>query len=280
MAKGVYDGNPESFDHLIKEGYEFDLSRYLNEGWNIFRSYGWGFFIFAIVAMFTGILVGQIPFFGGFAQVALAGIFTAGMYMVARRIDHGLEVEFGDFFKGFDDSRQIALAKIVMALIMGLLMSVLGGAAAGYGFLSGAFDGMISSLNHIDSPFELIGIFTSPHIILILLAVLVGAMVVSVIYQFTIPFISFGRLSFWPAMETSRKVIMKHFWNFFLLSLIFGAISILGLMVFGVGIFAAQGIATCVMYAAFKDIAMEGEIRIPEEEHVEGESPEDGNGEG
>lgn len=276
MAKELYDGNPESFDHLINDGYDFDLSRYLNEGWNIFRSYGWGFFTFSIVATFIGILVGQIPFFGGFAQVALAGIFTAGMFMVARRIDHGLEVEFGDFFKGFDDSGQIALAKIVTAFIMGLLMSVLGGAAVGYGFLTGAFDGMLSGLNHIDSPMELIGILASPHVILIILAVMISAMVVSVVYQFTIPFIAFGRLSFWPAMETSRKVIMKHFWNFFLLSLIFGAISILGLMVFGVGIFAAQGIAVCIMYAAFKDIAMGGEISIPEEDHTDEQTGEDG----
>ncbi len=78
----------------------------------------------------------------------------------------------------------------------------------------------------------------------------------AVAYGFVVPFIIFGRLEFWPAMETSRKVITKQWGQFFLLALVGVGIFLLGALALGIGIIVAVPVVACIYYAAFEDIIM------------------------
>ena len=78
----------------------------------------------------------------------------------------------------------------------------------------------------------------------------------AVALHFTVPFIVLARLEFWPAIDTSRKVITKQWLNFFLLALVGGLILIGGVIAFGIGIFVAYPVVMCISYAAFEDVVL------------------------
>src|SRR5881396_2573755 len=61
-------------------------------------------------------------------------------------------------------------------------------------------------------------------------------------------------LEFWPAMELSRKVVKKHWWQCFGLLLLAGLVGLLGLLGCGVGIFFTMPIAVGATVYAYLDI--------------------------
>ena len=61
-------------------------------------------------------------------------------------------------------------------------------------------------------------------------------------------------LEFWPAMELSRKVVTKHWWQCFGLLLLAGLVGLLGLLGCGVGIFFTMPIAVGATVYAYLDI--------------------------
>ncbi len=87
---------------------------------------------------------------------------------------------------------------------------------------------------------------------LILLAV--PGIYLAVAYGLWIPLIIFGRLSFWNAMETSRKIITQNWWNFLLMALVAIGFILLGVIALVVGLLAAIPIIVCIYYAAYEDI--------------------------
>ena len=75
-----------------------------------------------------------------------------------------------------------------------------------------------------------------------------------VAYYFAPFFVIFGKMDFWEAMETSRKLIHREWFSILGLIIIMGIINILGVMAFGVGILFTLPVTFCAMYAAFDDI--------------------------
>ena len=255
MATPTYNGNPESYRPLIESGYNFDLNKYLNKGWSIFTQQFGGFFGFSILAYFITLIGAVIPLVGGFISIAFQGILYGGFFLVAHKISRGDRFEFGDFFKGFDDFLQLGLGNIVKTLIIALpAILIVIGMIAVFGlsamFLEG--DGTQAL-----APGMLVGVF------LLMLPVVY----LSVAYSFTIPLIILGRLEFWPAMETSRKIISKRWGNFFVMYLLFVGIYLIGMLMLFIGIFAAMALVYCIQYAAYEDIA--GRISESEDQRID-----------
>src|SRR5436190_18031884 len=61
-------------------------------------------------------------------------------------------------------------------------------------------------------------------------------------------------LEFWPAMELSRRVVTKHWWECFGLLLLAGLVGLLGLLGCLVGIFFTMPIAVGAIVYAYLDI--------------------------
>lgn len=95
-----------------------------------------------------------------------------------------------------------------------------------------------------------VGVF----IVIGLICLLVPGIYLAIAYAFWIPFIIFHRLNFWNAMEVSRKIITKEWWNFLLMGLVALGFLILGVIALGVGVLAAVPIIACMYYAAYEDI--------------------------
>jgi len=62
------------------------------------------------------------------------------------------------------------------------------------------------------------------------------------------------RLEFWPAMELSRKVVSKHWWQVFGLLLVSLLVMLAGVLACGVGLFVAMPIVMAATVCAYEDI--------------------------
>jgi hypothetical protein len=69
------------------------------------------------------------------------------------------------------------------------------------------------------------------------------------------------RLEFWPAMELTRKVVTRHWWQVFGFALVCALVLICGMLLCVIGVFIAMPIVKAAMVYAYEDIF--GEQPVP-----------------
>ena len=62
------------------------------------------------------------------------------------------------------------------------------------------------------------------------------------------------RMEFWQAMETSRKIVTKNWFAFFVFALLLGLINLLGIIALGVGLLVSAPVTACAAAIAYKEI--------------------------
>ncbi len=89
-------------------------------------------------------------------------------------------------------------------------------------------------------------------IVLGMFLLVIPGIFLAVSYSLVIPFMVIAKFDYWDAMEASRKLIARNFWN--MLGLIMGIIlmNFLGLMIFGFGIFISLPLSYLMLYATFR----------------------------
>ena len=117
--------DPKTFDKLINEGYEVDPSKYLKEGWEIFKSRAGEFIVFTVIIAAVTALFSKINFIGSLATTAVVPPLYAGFIIVIFMLFKGREVQFSDFFKGFNYFLPLFLASLVMSILITLGMILL-----------------------------------------------------------------------------------------------------------------------------------------------------------
>jgi len=88
----------------------------------------------------------------------------------------------------------------------------------------------------------------------LLLCVLPGIYLLVVWWMFVPLLILDKGLEFWPAMELSRKVVTRHWWQCFGIFLLAGFVGLLGALACGVGVFFTLPIAVGATVYAYEDI--------------------------
>jgi hypothetical protein len=86
------------------------------------------------------------------------------------------------------------------------------------------------------------------------IALLVPGIYLSVAYIFAPLFIVFGKMGFYEAMETSRRLVHKEWFNIFIFLIVLLLLNLLGLMAFGIGLVFTIPITFCAIYVAFDEI--------------------------
>jgi hypothetical protein len=86
------------------------------------------------------------------------------------------------------------------------------------------------------------------------LCILPGIFLFVIWWLFTPLLILDKKLDFWPAMECSRMVVMKHWWQCFALLLLWFLVSVAGVLACVVGLFVTMPIATGAVVYAYEDI--------------------------
>ncbi|MFZ6050708.1 DUF2189 domain-containing protein [Halocola ammonii] len=219
-----------SLRDLIDNGYEFDFAYAIERAFAIWQKDIVGFSLYALLSA-------VIIFFSIFTLVGpllLGGPLMAGYIVVANKIARGEDHEFGDFFGGFQYFKELLVHYLILIafFLVPAVILIVGN------ILSTA---LISEIFIIFLPFGYLLFF-------------VLAIFVATVYLLAMPFIVIGKMRSWPAMEASRKVVMKNFWWFLLLSIVAGFIAEAGIIAFGIGIFVTMSLQYLIYFAAYEKI--------------------------
>ncbi|MDR2011251.1 MAG: hypothetical protein LBQ22_12300 [Bacteroidales bacterium] len=201
------DNNNKALQDLINNGYEFNISKYIRDGYDLFMKnmgsfIGYFFIIVAIMGISSSIVFLSVP------ASLVSPVFVAGIFIVANEVMRGRRPDFSMFFKGFNFFIPLLLVSLVSSILitLGLILLIIPG------------------------------------------------IYLSVGYLFSNLFVVFLGYDFWDAMEASRKIITKKWWSVFGFVLLIGLINILGLLIFGIGIFFTAPATYCMIFCAFEDV--------------------------
>ncbi|MEM6802664.1 MAG: hypothetical protein AAF696_14745 [Bacteroidota bacterium] len=290
----IYDGNPQDYQPLIQEGYDFNLGRYLRRGWDIFTSNSGGFigyvFIFFLILFAMNLLIAELNFNSTVIAFVLGQIgslitasLAAGFIIVAHKVSKEKEHDFGSFFEGFQDAIQLWLGNLVSSIIASipiLLGVYLGASEYAFEWFSMLQDpaSLAENMNTIMDQFMLAGskiaMFGGLGFILYV--------ILNALFSFTQHNIIFGRMKFWDAMETSRKIISQKVLQMVLMWMVLffsyvAALILVGSIAsatgsFGMGLISGLfiiigsaiffGYVYCVQYAAYEDIVFDNVMSI------------------
>lgn len=217
-----------------------DAMGYIRRSYELYKANFGPLFIATLVVIAIIGASGSIP--GGFL---LTGIMHAGLYWFFLKWIRGSKAELGDTFAGFQrQPGQLILAGLVMGIVPMIVIFIVG-----LPFFIPLFASIIGSASTGTDPGNLLA-----HLgWLGCLGMGIGCLValgLYVLWMFAYPLVIDKGLKFWPAMELSRKVVMKSFFGYLWLNILCGLVALLGVLACIVGvIFVAPVCAGAIAYA-------------------------------
>ncbi len=221
-------------EELASYGYDFRVTDYIKQGFDIFGKYPGGLIIFSFLFLLFSFLIGLVPGLSLITAFTISPALTAGAYIVAQKVDKNKDYSFNNFFDGFKHFVPLMLASLVMLLIVFIITLI---------FLLPGLYVYFSS-----------GGIATPTVLLLCLLGLIPLIYLSLCYTFTGFHIVFNGFQFWDALESSRKVISKRWGSMFLFSLLLTLMNILGLICLVIGLLVTVPVSYGALYAAFDDI--------------------------
>ena len=246
-APPPYPAQPGLGEDIFTRDYDLDIGRCVGDAWNLLKNnfgmiFG-GVAIFMLIQIFISVLA-RIPLVGlvfTLGNLIITGPLMGGVYYFFLKAIRRQPAEIGDVFSGFRLAfGQLLLGYLVMAILIGL--STLPGIAIM------AFPIYMMIRHH------------APDAVPILLAVLgfivamVPAIYLTISWMFSLPLIIDKQIDFWAAMGASRKMVGKHWWLVFGLSLVCGLINIAGMLACCVGIFISLPVVFGAKMYAYESI--------------------------
>ena len=230
--------------HINNQEYSVNIGQYFSRGWEIFAQYPLGFIGFPGVVSIILTTFNKIPDpLGSIINLILTPVLWAGFSIVALLIAKKRPFDFSDFFRGFNQFLQIFLVDLVRNILVGICLLPIFLFFYFFFYLNAA--DLSSSANNITF---VIGI-------LLVLSGVFLSIYLSIAYQFSSLFVIEKKLSFWSALEASRKLISQKWFSFLLLNLLFSLVCIIPLLItFGLGAVVITPLGECIMVAAFEDI--------------------------
>ena len=268
------DGN------FLERDYELDIGGCVTRGWEVFKTNLGPLFacslIVEIIAMVFGggsnaLLTLVLPrswfaseiFHQGFnlfstALVAVVvGPLMGGLYHVFLQAGRGRPVEVGEVFLGFQKNfKQLFLGYLAVALLVGVCLIP-------YNVVNDLkVLPLVEQMQHtppteVQNLLPQIGsafVATLP----ILLLCLIPVTYLSVNLQFTLPLIVDKEMEFLPAMKASWKMVHKHWWHVFGLTVVVGLVSVAGILGCCIGIIFTLPIGIATMLTAYETIFAAG----------------------
>ncbi len=268
---------PSSTDFLERD-YELDIGVCISKGWELFKE-NFGTLFVACLIMFAV----QIGFFVGLglvmaplnkilmhapvaAQVlvrflipvvtsVVVGPMSGGVYLVFLKKIRRQETGVGDVFAGF----QYAFAQLYLgALAVGLIT---GACMLPFQYVWQAKAGvLLEQMQHMQSdptgmqsllP-QLMSAFGGALPVLLICVVPVTFLAIS--FFFTLPLIIDKQMDFATAMKTSWKMVMKHWWHVFGLTVLSGLLSLLGAFACCVGLLFTVPIGIAALMFGYETI--------------------------
>lgn len=255
-------GNGKSLETVLSEGYSFNMGDYISGAFKQFGNDAGSYIGFTILYFVISMVIGAIPFVGTIAGLIVNPPILVGIYIFARLHKKGSVRSFNNFFDGFKGNWiQYALQSFVTGLIVALAVFVV---IAPF-FLTTIIElvGNADRLENMQDQEELqafmLTLLTGKILLGILLAMLVGS-AIAVLYVFAPMFIAFRGMTFWDAMEASRKVVSKNYVQFLIMMIVLMLIGFVGVLLCCVGLLVAMPVIYIAIYLAFEEIMGSGDV--------------------
>jgi Protein of unknown function (DUF975)/GYF domain 2 len=269
-AKPQMSGTPPAFARSTgsanwdQRDYDLDIGGCISRGWNLVKeNFGLLFVAALIFALIEGFIaaLGSIPIIGpifSIVNLVIAGPLMGGLYYVFIQTVRNQPATVGDVFAGFRKSfGQLFLGHIVPALLMGLCFLP---------FLIVLIIELLPLVGHMQNgqsadPQAIANALSKTSLLLIFasfLVCLIPTIYFQICWWFTLPLIIDKEMDFWTAMGTSRKMVRKHWWLVFGLTILIGLINVAGLCACCIGALFTAPICFAAMMFAYETIFSEG----------------------
>ncbi|MEM6714753.1 MAG: hypothetical protein AAF827_01390 [Cyanobacteria bacterium P01_D01_bin.6] len=209
-----------SFD-ISDRDYDFKLGEYIGRGWEIFKT--------------------NALFFIGFTLITFVGLGILSALLPAPLGSGNLE----DGQAGLGIVGNILLNLLIPGIYM-VAFQIARNRPTAFGDF---FQGFNRAL-----PILVLALVSGLLVVVASLCLILPGIYLAVSYMFSLPLLLDKNLDFWPAMETSRKLITKKWFSFFGFAIVLGLINIGGLLLIGIGFFVTFPLTICATVAAYEDI--------------------------
>jgi hypothetical protein len=239
-------------DELLTHGYEFNMGKYMSDGWDLFKKGAGNYIGFTIVFFVLVMVMALIPFVNLLVSV-FEYVLIAGIFIYSRNLinDKG---EFSNFFEGFNSFGQILLFMLVLLVFMIPAIAVFLIYITPEGFLNSAINGFKDAEHMAEQLLETFQNRTG-SIIFLSVALLLYTLYIYISYSFTLILIVDRNMQYWDAMELSRKIVAKNFFSFFGMYILLSLIMFFGvLFTCGLGALVAIPYMNTVVFSAYNNI--------------------------
>lgn len=222
----------KSLEDLSNGDYKVDLSKYINQAFEIFKQ-EWALFGAYTFVMILLVALSIITIIG---PLLITFPLTAGYHIACKKIKAGEPLAFSDFFGGFSkfgDFAVLMLVQIAIIIVPSLLIALfplLGEIAGDAGIVFVLVGGVLQLLFYL-----VIVAFTA-------------------LTYFCIPLILFGDLTATQALKYSFRIAKHQFWWIILISLLAGIFAQIGLIACFVGLFFTASFTEIFRFLTYDDV--------------------------
>jgi hypothetical protein len=259
LAEGVTNlgGSSEGMvteAELLARDYDVDIGGAVSKGWETFKANSGvmiGGSLIAYLGMMSGSLINllRIPLIGIIIGLFISPPFRAGLWLLYVKSNRRGSADINDVFRGFGPRYwQIFLVALIPALLVFGILIIFGI------FAALAIPNYVVRRNStLPHPASAPSAMLAPLGILFL-AVMLVYLFIATCWMFAMPLVVDKGLKFWPALELSRRVVVKHWWPTFALMIIVGLLAISGVIACGVGMLITGPIAFAALSAHYEKV--------------------------
>lgn len=232
--------------NAILNNYSFNIGDYISKGIDIFKKNPGGYIGYTVLYFIISLIISFIPFLGFLIGIVINPSLTVGFAIAGHKQVSDNDLEFGNFFKGFDHIAQLIVANIIMSLIY-LILALPLIIKLGFSFFTSMSSGDPGELL---SNFELMqsfGVWFLIEFIIILY--------VAISMRWTFFLIVFHKYDAVEAIKTSWQLTNKKWFLHFLFLVVCGLLGLLGFIALFVGIIFAYPIIMLADYAGYADVS-------------------------
>jgi uncharacterized membrane protein len=231
---------------ISQNGYNFKLSDYISQGFNVFSKNAGLFVIFICANLAISIILGIIPLLGQLVSFLISSALIAGFYIVADKTYNNENVSFSNFFDGFNAWAQLFLTSLLSGLL--IILAIL--PAIFYLIITIGFSGLTEIGDISESP---LGVLTSVNIFIVFILFFLGALV-GLLFIYAPLFVYFEELSAWDAIVASAKIVSKNIFMHLIFGIVWAFIMLISVIPLGLGLLATVPAYFCSVYVAWRDI--------------------------
>ena len=230
--------DPDELARTIQaRDYSLSIGDCVTRAWELVKNNFWLLVGGTFISMAVQQAMGLIPILGIVLPLIVYGIFYGGLYVLFLKAIRGENATISDIFSGFSSrALHLTLTTIVQALIVIAIFAV--------GGVLGALLVPVMKNNNMN-----------PLVLLALTPIVViPTTYLMVSWSLSLILVADRGLSFWSAMEVSRKVVTMHWWKFFGLLLMGALLMIVGVLACLIGAIVAMPIFFAMLAYAYEDI--------------------------